>query len=158
MTSDETQPVKQSRRGWTVQEVAVLRSKASLGADTIATLLGRTVTAVRLQAHRQRVSLRRTTTGRLLGDPTDPQLRDRMRTDPTYATTLNQTARTAHTLPLCPSCCSRPQHSTALGLCKPCHLTALAEAHRLAADTAEARRGLAQARQAKHRAITGDYT
>ncbi len=158
---DETTTTKQfngGRRPWTTRELTVLRTNATRGAEAIAGLLGRTAASVRLQAHRHRISLRRTPAGRTLGDPTDPQLRHLIRTNPTTATAIAQAAKASPTRPLCPACTIRPQHSTAYGLCLPCHHRALADAHRDAADAAEARRDLAQARQAKHRAITGDHS
>lgn len=146
----ETTAVRQ--RPWRAQDITLLRSHAHLGANQLAELLHRTPHAVRLQASRQRISLRQPgqPTGRILGDP-PPPLRDLFRRDPTAATRISQAA--TNPAPLCPRCARRPQSPT-LGICRPCHLTALADAHR--AETAEqaARRDLDQARQAKHRART----
>ena len=142
---------------WSVRDINDLRRNAALGADTLAHLLSRTPNAIRLQAAKLRISLRRTgeRRGRVLGQTTNsplpPGWRDLAITDPTTATALAQDALT--TAPLCPRCTTWPQ-APRLGICRVCHTHALAEAHRHAQALATAKRDLDQARQAKHRTLT----
>lgn len=68
---------------------------------------------------------------------------------------LGRVARRARAIgrgdPLCPACARRPQEVRSTGLCEDCHLRALAEAHRLESERAEAVRELDRERQRKHR-------
>lgn len=142
---------------WSVREINDLRRNAALGADTLAHLLGRTPNAIRLQAAKLRISLRRAgeRRGRVLGQQPSTELppgwRDLAVTDPATASTLAQDALTQ--APLCPRCATWPQ-APRLGICRVCHTHALAEAHRHAQALATAKRDLDQARQAKHRTLT----
>lgn len=161
---------------WTSQELVLLRSQAHLGAKAIAEMLGRTERAVRRQADRQRISLRKPgeTRGLVLGQPAGVRwaaqiragvpldrlelLRQQILDGEVDMGTLERRAREAaegKPRPICPSCGQRPVERSTTGMCEVCHWVYLARAHRDEADRAEARRRLDAARQEKSRAIRG---
>jgi len=155
---------------WTVAEVQLLRKEAHLGARAVALLLGRSVWSVRKAAHRYRVSLRPRgeRRGHILGQPRSGAWTTQVGADPALLAAIRADvlagvvdlaeleARVLESLtdtrPLCPSCGRRPQERRTTGLCEPCHIRALAWAHRDEQDRREARRDLWRARQGKHRA------
>lgn len=160
-------------RPWTSSEIATLREHAHLGATAVATLLGRSVRAVRLAASRNRISLRRQgeRRGIILGQPRAVSWSSQSGAgaDSTRLSAIREDAlagvidlgdlerraleeMVSRTRSLCPSCGARPQERRSTGLCEPCHLRGLARAHRDEMDRREARRDLWAARQAKHRA------
>lgn len=157
-------------RGWTVAEVQQLRKHAHLGAAAVAHMLGRSVWSVRKAAHRYRVSLRPRgeRRGHILGQPQTGAWTDQLGADPLMLATIRADAlagtvdlaqleaRVVESLregrAICPSCGRRPQERVSTGLCEPCHVRALAWAHRDEQDRREARRELWRARQGKHRA------
>ena len=123
---------------WTSEETRFLRKNCDRGAGAIALHLGRSEVSVRVQAHRLGISLRRPgcRRGNVLGQPKGshltPELRELLltcREDPRAA------RRRRDALPLCPRCVSRAATDERTGLCKPCQLHELAEAHR--EETAE---------------------
>src|SRR5262245_59758325 len=54
----ESLPELQFQTEWKSGEIAVLRNMVSMGAEAVAVELGRSVSSVRMQAHRQGISLR----------------------------------------------------------------------------------------------------
>ncbi|HXF73984.1 MAG TPA: hypothetical protein VNO79_15415 [Actinomycetota bacterium] len=154
-----TKAVRQ--RPWTLRELEELRRLAHLGAVGAAAVLRRSVPAVRAAAWRHRISLRRPgeRRGLVLGQPrgvrTEGELR-RLR-EQVLSGELDPAeveARGAAVLlgaDLCPACASRPPEVASTGLCRPCHLRALA--HGVAHVRAEvsARRVWDAERQRKHR-------
>lgn len=156
---------------WTSSELSQLRRDAHLGADALAALLERSPRAIRSAAQRHRISLRRKgeRRGLLLGQPrgiaweelrtlgASLQLLRAIRAEALAgALDLGELDRTVRRLArainaeLCPLCSQRPQE-TGTGLCRPCHLRQLAEAHRAVSAERLAERELWQARQDKHR-------
>jgi len=163
-------------RQWTSQELSLLRANAHLGAETVASMLGRSVTAVTMQASKHRVSLRRSgeTRGVVLGQPKGERWADQIRAGvpperlaairrdvlngQVDMATLEARAREAvhgKAKPICPSCGQRNVERAQTGLCSPCHWRELARAHRDEADRIEARRELDAARQEKSRTSRG---
>lgn len=154
-------------RPWTSKDVDLLRKSAHLGAEAVAELLERSIGAVRQQAWRMRISLRRLgeRRGLILGQPRGVSLRSET------ATALNLGQLREDVLvravdpgrierrvrdevlgtELCPGCARRPQEVKSMGLCENCHLRLLAEAHRLEPDRIEAQRELDRERQRKSR-------
>lgn len=160
-------------KGWTSQEIALLRKHAHMGADYLATLLGRSTHAIRRQAHRHRISLRQegSRRGLILGQPAGVRwaeqvragvpierlhlLREQVLKGEVDIAALEAKVRDqvhGRPKPLCPSCGERPQDRWQTGLCEICHWRELARAHRLEADRASARRDLDAARQEASRA------
>lgn len=154
---------------WTSKEVARLRELAHLGAAGAAAELGRSVHAVKAMAKRKRISLRRPgeRSGLALGQPagqswarrTDPALaalREAILAGDADVDDLEDIARRplrlAQGAPLCPGCLARPQEVRRTGLCRPCHLRHLAQAHREHQEDRAAQRELWRERQRKHRA------
>jgi hypothetical protein len=163
--------VSSTDRSWTTQEVQTLRSKAHLGADTLADLLERPVGSVKMQAYRQRISLRRPGSrfGLVLGQPRTvsfagaanggralAEYREAVvagRVDPAA---IERRARLlAEKAPLCPACVQAPIEVQSTGLCRACHLEQLADAHRLQEREAVKAREVDAAKQAKARTIRG---
>jgi hypothetical protein len=150
---------------WTTADVAVLRTEAHRGAAWLASRLGRTEKSIRRAAERHRVSLRRpgVRRGLVLGQPAGTS----------WATS---TAGRAHAIRqdaldagldlgdleerareivhgdqlLCPMCARRTQHPRH-GVCRPCWMRALAEAHDDVKAERAAQRDLWAARQRKKR-------
>lgn len=166
-------------KGWTSQEISLLRKNAHLGAVYVSTVLGRSVASVRRQAHRHRISLRADgeRRGIVLGQPAGTRwaaqvkagvpierlelLREQMLAGEVDMGALEAKVREhvhGKTRPLCPSCSERPQERWQTGLCEICHWRELARAHRLEADRASARRDLDAARQEASRARRANLT
>lgn len=158
---------------WTTADIAYLRTHGHLGALVVADQLGRTPSSVRKQASKLRISLRRpgSAAGLLLGQPRGQSWRrlrahglsPRMIADLRVAAAAGKVdlAGVEHQLrlvhseppaPLCPVCMARPQHKTT-GVCRPCQLRALAQAHRDQLAEAQAQRELWAARAEKTRAL-----
>lgn len=148
-------------RSWTVTELQLLRDNAVHGAHFVAILTGRSVHSVQQAAKRHRISLRRKgeRRGSVLNErrPGDDPARLRIldgagdaRKVANYLT-LEAAARRGAQPDLCPSCAARPVERPRTGLCQPCHLMALADAHRHDQARAEAQRELWTERQRKHR-------
>lgn len=160
-------------RGWTSGEIVIMRQNAHLGAQAVATILGRSLTAVKRKAQKERISLRKAgeRRGLLLGQPRgqswahetvsgiDP---GRLRTIREGAISReldlgNLEARVRDAIlkrnrPLCPWCATRPIERVTTGLCEPCHWRELARAHRDSIERDAARRDLDAARQEASRA------
>jgi hypothetical protein len=142
---------------WTTSELGELRTLAlaGLGAAAIADALERSPKAVRRQAEKHRISLRRagerrgSIMGELPAGRLDPTLREAVFlgvTDPGAAE-----RRMLATGELCPGCALRPS-STRSGLCDVCHLGRLIEGHRDELAVAGRRLELDAARAMKYRA------
>jgi hypothetical protein len=141
-------------RPWTTTEVKFLRAHAGDGARAIACALERSVVSVKKAAQRHRVSLRPSgcRTGTVLGQPRGVSLRPEVRaTLAVDGTLINERLRIDAQAELCPSCGRRPQRVRATGLCRPCHLDRLAEAHRERQAELAAQRDLWRERQALKR-------
>ena len=153
---------------WTGADIVFLRRNAELGAGAIALHLGRSVVCVRVQASRLRISLRQpgSTRGSVLGQPRGvsirrgdlaPELLEWLRA--AGADPIARRRELEETVGLCPRCVARPARVLSSGLCVPCHLHELADAHReeLAEELAsqEAQRDLWAARQELCRARSG---
>lgn len=160
-------------RPWTSGELTELRKLAPLGALAAAEVLERSVSSVKNQARRQRISLRRDgeRRGRVLGQPRDVRMADaahedalaRLRDDVLNGRidadrVARRTQLIATGAPLCPSCAIRPVEVLATGTCSDCHMKALAAAHAMEADTLATQRLLDRERQRKHRAQAGKET
>ena len=143
---------------WTTIDIRYLREHASLGASELATRMGRSPVAVKRAASRFRISLRRpgSRRGSVLGQPRGVSLRRDLRTDLTGGRVdpevLASRMKRDADAELCPLCVARPIRVAATGLCRVCHLRALAEAHREAIEELEAQRELWTARQQLKRA------
>lgn len=150
--------------GWTVAEVTRLRENAHLGAVAVARILGRSLSSVRAQANRQRISLRRAGEhrGLILGQPRGESWGSRRdvdglraavasgRLDPAAVEASIARMLAGEEPDLCPRCVRRPANHRS-GVCRVCHLNALADAHRDAVAVDEAQRRVWQARQEKSR-------
>lgn len=158
-------------KGWASGEIRYLREHAADGAEAIAAHLGRTVRAVQQQAVRQRVSLRRpgVRRGLLLGQPRGVSWKHLRADGLTPAAIAEIRAMAAsrmldlstveaqlrivangETRPLCPACTARPADHLS-GVCRVCHLRALAQAHKDTKTTDAAQRELWAERQRKKR-------
>jgi hypothetical protein len=160
-------PGHAQQRPWTSNEVAQLREWATLGAEAIAELMERPVWSIRMQARRQRISLRRhgEKRGRFLGQPNGLSIGSEanrahfwqvMREDVLAGRV--DVARMERRIKLilrgkdpCPACGDRPIENEITGFCLDCHLRTLAEAHAMEQGTAGAERVLNRERQRKHR-------
>lgn len=145
-----------SARPWTLQEIQTLRQHAKEGVHVIALLTGRSTRSVQRAAERHRISLRRSgeQRGKALGEPRVGSWRTEglghVRADVLSGEVsdvnvdahLQIVAAGRRGVPqqLCPACSARPVQRPRTGLCTPCHLRALAEAHRHAKAEKEARR------------------
>jgi len=140
---------------WTTGEIKVLRENAQLGASELARRLGRSRRSVRSAAERVGISLRPpgVRTGTLMGQPHGMSLRRDMR-EALLACPhlLEERARMDRDAELCPSCARRTINVPATGLCRPCHMRHLADAHREALAELHAGRELWAERQRLHRA------
>jgi hypothetical protein len=144
-------------RHWTTGDLGVLRANAHLGAERLARLLGCTPCAVRMTAHRHRISLRRpgVRCGLVLGQPRGVSLsgviRDDLvsgRVDPEL---IAERMRIDAEAELCPFCGRRPVRVRATGLCLVCHKGLLTERHREVVDEHVAHRDYNRAKQAAKR-------
>lgn len=164
MTQETPQTGPHKRGPWTTAEIGVLRAQGRQGAGHLSRLLGRSETAVRDQARRLRISLRREgeRRGLVLGQPRGEswttrrdleRIREAMlgrKIDPRQVEDTLARLAAGDVIPLCPLCAARPvEHRS--GVCRVCHLTALAQAHRDAEAVNAAQQDLWQARQAKSR-------
>jgi hypothetical protein len=153
---------------WTTVELVRLRANSSLGAAAVAERLGRSVEAVRAQAKRQRVSLRRAgeRRGRILGLPTLPDsdhraaALERLRDDVLAGQAdMGRIERRALAIvrgdSLCPHCTRLPVEVSTSGLCEDCHVDTLIEGHKLEYATLAKQRELVMVRQMKHRLRSG---
>lgn len=144
--------------GWSSKEIAYLRKNAHLGARAIAEDLDKTVAAVKQQAHRLRLSLRKPGSkrgrcghGLILGEPRTgvpaEALRDfRAVRSAVIAGTFDiadaeRTVRDelAGDYELCPVCVRRQVTKQSTGLCEVCHWKKLAQQMRERNEAAEAR-------------------
>jgi len=153
-------------RPWTVAELQLLRDNATHGVHVVALLTNRSVWSVRRAAYRHRITLRRKgeRQGKVLNelksgdDPSRGRILDGIgsanRID--HYVAMEAAARKGESAELCPSCVARPIERPRTGLCHPCHLMALAEAHRHDQARAEAQRQLWTERQRKHRSDGDD--
>ena len=159
-------PVLKSRP-WTTAEIAELRRVATLGAETAAELLGRSVASVKGAARRHRISLRPAgeRRGLALGQPKGTkaypiqrlrflrQLRADVLAGRVDVARMERRVRAiTRGEPLCPECARRPVEVEQTGLCEDCHLDRLAWAHAMEADRVEKDRQLLRERQRKSRA------
>jgi hypothetical protein len=145
-------------RPWTSKELEELRRFASLGAESAAEQLDRTVGSVKWQAHKLRISLRRPgvrsgrVLGELRGEVLDPELRAGVLEGRVDMVRIEQLARArASGTSWCPRCTRRPIEVAVTGLCRNCHLLERAEGHRDELALQEAQRTLDRERQRKHR-------
>lgn len=157
---------------WTMDEVRVLRDHGNLGLETVSLMLGRSEQSVKQAAKRYRISLRKTGSkaGLLLGQPRSqawteqggkgisPERLEVIKREVLSGVIdialLEQRVRelaSGRARDLCPSCIARPVERATTGLCEPCHLTLLAQAHRDEAHRRATRRDLDAARQEKLR-------
>jgi hypothetical protein len=156
--SMELVKTKRENISWTTSEVRILRDNARLGAVAVAALLGRSISSVEMAAYRHRISLRRTgcRRGSVLGQPRGFSLAAAMRTalvdNPRLADLTARRMTIDRAAELCPHCCLRPIEVVTTGLCAPCHLRSLAEAHREAIEIVRAQRELWASRQELKRA------
>jgi hypothetical protein len=160
-------------RPWSTAELRYLREHGSDGARAVAEALGRTVAAVTRQAQKQRVSLRRrgSRQGLLMGQPrgvswlavrqvgvtpeTMAEIREAVARGTIDLTALEgqlQALAKGEELPLCPTCSARPQNHPS-GVCRVCHMRALAQTHRDGKEIETAQRALWTERQRKKRRI-----
>lgn len=142
----------------------MLRDNATSGAARAAEILKRSVKSVRMQASRQRVSLRRPgcRRGPVLGQPravswmadaASRAMRENVLAgvfDVARAESLIRDELAGRAL-LCPACAVRPQTNVRTGLCAVCHAKMLAERHREAIAVLAARRDVVRLRQEKKR-------
>jgi ribosomal protein L37AE/L43A len=163
-----------SSRAWTMAEVEYLRKNGHLGSRVVSAALGRSRRSVVSAATRLRISLRPPgeRRGHILGQPRSTSWRDQRTIDMTDETltqirhlvlsgevSMEDLERRARELalgdnarPVCPSCGVRPQDRKSTGLCDPCHLRFLAQAHRESDAQKSAQRELWKARQESSRA------
>lgn len=135
---------------WTGDELKILRLNAHLGAGVVAAKLGRSERAVRQQAHRLRISLRRDgeRRGLRIGQPRgiswvespDHRIRDLVDLEKAgridlaaierrvVADAIERTKPIEDRTPLCPACSKRPVRKT-IGLCDVCYREGMADAH-----------------------------
>ena len=136
-----------ANKPWTSREIALLRDNGALGAHQCAKLLDRSLPSVRCTAHRHRISLRRSGSrrGSVLGQPRGVSLRSELREDlvgPKVAAAMAARMALDREAELCPYCAARPITVPTTGLCRICHLHALAQAHREQLAEVEAQRAL----------------
>lgn len=146
---------------WTVRELEELRRLAPLGAAAAAAALGRSVASVKRAAQRHRISLRRKgeRRGLVLGQPrgmrTEGEIARLRRAvlagelDPGEVEARGRAVLLG--LELCPACAARPAEVSSTGLCRPCHLRALAHGAAHVRAEVQARRAWDAERQRKHR-------
>lgn len=167
ISREKRRVTNREQRYWSSTELAELRKLAPLGEVVVAELLGRSITSVRGQAYRQRISMRRDgeRRGLLLGQPRGvslvaaaarypdlAQIRENVFEQRADIERIDRRVRLlARGAPLCPACGRRPQEVERTGLCEDCHTRELAHAHAMEADRAEADRHLDRERQRKHR-------
>lgn len=158
---------------WSTAELRYLREHGRDGAKEVAKALGRSVAAVTRQAQKQRVSLRRrgNRQGLLMGQPrgvswlsvrqvgmtpeTMAEIREAVVRGSIDLTALEgqlQALAKGEELPLCPTCSARPQNHPS-GVCRVCHMRALAQTHRDGKEIETAQRALWTERQRKKRRI-----
>jgi hypothetical protein len=144
-------------RRWTTGDLAVLRANAHLGAEKLARLLACTPRAVRMTAHRHRISLRRpgVRCGLVLGQPRGVSLSGEIRDDLVSGRVdpelIAERMRIDAEAELCPFCGHRPVRVHATGLCAVCHKRVLTERHREAVDEITAHRDYNRAKQSAKR-------
>lgn len=135
-----------------------MREHAKLGAVAVAQLLGRSVTAVRRMASRQRISLRSSgeRRGLVLGQPRGMRIGEQLRGDVVSgrvdAELLAQRMALRQDAETCPACGRRPIEVRATGFCTVCHKDRLTAAHLDEVEKLDAQRALWSSRQALCRA------
>jgi len=145
-------------RMWTTADLVVMREHAHLGAAAVALLLGRSVTSVRFEAHRFRISLRRTgeRRGLVLGQPRGqailPVIRGDVVSGKVSAEAIAERMTLLRDAALCPVCARRPIEVPSSGYCVCCHKRLLSEAHLAELEKIDAQRSLWSSRQALCRA------
>lgn len=149
------------QKPWSTREIEELRRLAHLGAAGAAAALHRSVHAVRTAAKRHRISLRQPgeRRGLVLGQPRGVRATGELRRlrEQILAGELDPAeveARGAAVLlgaELCPACAARPPEVSSTGLCRPCHLRALAHGAAHVRAEVAARRAWDAERQRKHR-------
>jgi ribosomal protein L37AE/L43A len=162
-----------SSRAWTTSEIEYMRKNSHLGAKALAGIFGRSQRSVVCAATRLRISLRPPgeRRGLILGQPRAQswaeqksigmtadrleRIRDDVLSGDVTMTSLEARAREIalgdRARPVCPACGARPQERKSTGLCEPCHLRALAQAHRDSESQRDAQRELWRARQESSR-------
>lgn len=156
------------KRTWTTAELRVLREYAGEGVEALAIRLDRSVSSVKHAAERNRISLRRTgeARGAILGQPRGESFASYRNGHPLSDLRLEalegridlaeleeqvrKIATSKSNRNLCPSCVAR-EATTRTGLCRVCHMRALASAMTEERDYREAARSYEAARQRRHR-------
>jgi hypothetical protein len=141
---------------WSTSELRELRelAEAGIGVEAIAAALERTSGAVRQQASRHRISLRKAgeRRGSIMGElphrRLEPELREAVFLGVTDPRSAERRSRAGGEL--CPGCAVRPSN-TRSGLCDVCHLQRLIQGHRDELAVAGARLELDAARAMKYR-------
>lgn len=131
---------------WTSRELAYLREHGRLGATELARRLGRSIPSVKSAARQHRISLRPTgeRRGLVLGQLRDLPLSAEMRIS---LMRRREDPDEDPDVPLCPSCARRPATVRRTGLCRACHMSHLADAHRDAIAELEVQRELWREKQ-----------
>jgi hypothetical protein len=146
------------RRGWTSDELRIMRENARLGSVAVALLLGRSVACVRQMAYRQRISLRAAgeRRGVVLGQPRGQSIASRIREDIVSgrvdAEVLARRMGLAAVEEVCPCCGRRPVEVRSTGFCLVCHKDRLTQAHLAEVEKLDAQRALWSSRQTLCRA------
>lgn len=166
----ESSPMKlPNGEPWTSAEISTLRALSYTGAMTVADALGRSVLSVKMQAHRQGISLRTPGQrgGRILGlsnaagqvaaaaGQTEHlrRLREQVQTGEVDASVIAYyEVWISHGKPLCPKCSRNPAEVESTGWCRPCHLRLALDGWRYALEIKQAQRENDAHRQRKHRA------
>lgn len=156
---------------WSTSELRALRENADRGAEHVAAILGRSVSSVQAAARRNRVSLRRDgeTRGTLMGQPKGESLTRYRKGHPlaelrsealagrvdlvALEQEVARVMRHGEQRELCPACVARDA-VTRSGLCRVCHMRALAQAMQDERDYRDAARLYEAARQRRHREHT----
>lgn len=169
----EGQIPRDKSRPWSSSELSRLRQLAHLGQEGAAIALGRTPRSVRRAADRYNISLRRPgeTRGLVQGQPRGVSFAQLARENQKLAVLrelrqdliagevdvrsiyliASRKMKLARGAQLCPGCAVNPQEHDETGLCRDCHLIALADAHRGDSAMKHAQRELWRERQRKVR-------
>lgn len=157
------------QKSWTTEEIRIMRNSANLGLESVAMILDRSPESVKQAAKRYRISLRKPGSqgGLLLGQPRGRAWMKQLGMDPARLAAIRQEAiegeidlaeleerireQMQNSAAICPRCVQRSIERTSTGLCEPCHIALLAQAHRDEAFRRQARRDLDAARQEKSR-------
>lgn len=145
---------KPQTRPWTSADVQTLRENGHLGVTTVSLLLGRSSSAVRMQAHAFRISLRRQgeRRGLVIGQPRGQAILPRIRGDIVDGRVSDEAIAARMQLiqesTLCPVCCARPIEVPTTGWCLHCHRASLVAAHLQELEKLDSQRALWASRQA----------